>query len=193
VSSGCRCHLCIINWNAFDLSLVCALNNELMSANRVGIIQAELDFALDAGVVFDPSVEVQLDCYMCHRRCRTVVFRVGASQTICMPSKHDFPGRLVNHKFHQHGSWHIAEYKLEYEYQMFRDVKYPDEKRYGSKEPGAPTWARVSFNIVCPNCGQKSRHSTQNNISRPWQCVCKCGFLLYSETTEMPQLSWHAS
>lgn len=161
-----------------------------MSAPRIGIVRASLDFVPDAVVAFDRKLEVSLDCHVCQRRCRTVIFRSGETHGICTPTKHDFPGRILNVESRVEGSAQVAVFVFEYEHEPFRDAKYPDERRYGTMGLGAPTWARVSFDVTCPACRKRSQHSTQNNIVRPWQCLCKCGCPLYSETVEMPQLSW---
>ena len=161
-----------------------------MSAHRIGIVRASLEFVADAQVAFDETLEVSLDCHVCRRRCRTVIFRPGASDGICTPTRHAFPGRILNVESRAEGNAHIAIFLFRYEHEPFRDAKYPDEQRYGTKELGAPTWARVSFSVTCPGCGTRSEHSTQTNLVRPWRCICNCGRPLYAETAEMPQLSW---
>lgn len=161
-----------------------------MSAHRIGIIRASLEFVPNAVVAFDRKLEVSLDCHVCQRRDRTVIFRPGETHGICTPTKHAFPGRILNVESRVEGNAHIAIFLFEYEHEPFRDTKYPDERRYATMELGAPSWARVSFDVTCPACGERSQHSTQNNIVRPWRRMCKCGRPLYAETAEMPQLSW---
>jgi len=97
---------------------------------------------------------------------------------------------MLNVEFRKEGDAHVAVYLFQYEYTPFRDTKYPDERRYQTMERGAPTWARVSFEVTCPRCGKCSQESTQNNNVRPRRCLCMCGNLLFNETVEMPQLSW---
>lgn len=150
-----------------------------------------LEFVPGAHVSFDQGLEVSLDCYACQRRCRTIIFKPDKSAGICTPTSHEFPGRLLNFESRSEGNVQVAVLLFEYEHEAFRDAKYPDEVRYRSTDAGSPTWARVSFAVTCPACGQRTQQSTQNNICRPWRCVCRtCRQPLYFETEEMPQLSW---
>jgi len=162
-----------------------------MPDRRIGTARASLEFAPGARVTFEQKLEVSLDCYVCRRRDRTVVFRADEAAGICTPTRHPFPGRMLSFESGTQGNTHVASISFEYDYERFGDAKYPDEQRYIAFEPGAPSWARVSFEVTCPACERRSGHSTQNNIVRPWRCACSCGHFLYSETTEMPQLSWH--
>ncbi len=154
-----------------------------MSAARIGIVRASLEFVSNAVVAFDRKLEVSLDCHVCQRRCRTVIFRPAETHGVCNTTKHAkhaFPGRILDVESRVEGNAHVAVFLFEYEHEPFRDAKYPDERRYETMELGAPTWARVSFDVTCPACGERSQHSTLNNIVRPWRCVCNCGRVLYS-------------
>jgi hypothetical protein len=157
-----------------------------MSPRRTGTIYAELEFASRAVVDFSPDLEVSLDCHVCRRCHRTVIFRSGALHGVCTPTRHDFPGRLLSSEASERADWRSSRYLIDYEYVPFRDAKYPES----APSEGAPTWARVSFKVKCPACGVVSPHSTQNNIVRPWRCTCKCGGHLYNESLPMPTLSW---
>jgi hypothetical protein len=147
---------------------------------QVAEISARFAFADGALVRFCEILEVSLDCCVCHRCRRTVILKVGAVQGKCTTG-HPFPGKIVG----MEANADSVVYRLEYWFEPFEDVKYPDRR----KAQGRPTWARVGFELVCPKCGQASRQSSQNNIVRPWTCHCKCGHVLYTESDEMPVLA----
>src|SRR5262249_43973958 len=95
--------------------------------------------------------------------------------------------RLAGKKVAQDGHVASVVYRVVYRYEPFVDAKYPD-KRLPS---GRPRWARVAFHVACPKCGSVKKTSTQNNIVRPWVCLCQqCGCVLYTEQDEQPVLSW---
>jgi len=138
-----------------------------------------------ATVTFGDTIEVSLDCCVCHRCHRTVIFEVGKVEGQCTPTGHAFPGKVMGKEAGQIGSTASATYMLDYWYEPFQDAKYADRR----KPEGRPNWARVPFAVICPSCGQSNKASTQNNIVRPWVCHCKCGQELYTELEEMPVLS----
>jgi hypothetical protein len=139
-------------------------------------------FAFTDGVVatFSDTLEVSLDCCICHRCRCTVIFKVDGAEGKCTPTGHPFPGKIVA----MEASAGLVVYRLEYWYESFVDAKYPDRR----KAQNRPTWGRIGFDVVCPKCRQTSHQSTQNNIVRPWSCACKCGQLLFTESDEMPIL-----
>jgi hypothetical protein len=140
-------------------------------------------FALAPGVsaAFSETLEVSLDCCICHRCHRTVVFQAGGFDGKCTPTGHSFPGKLIGK---EPGPTSVV-YRLEYWYEPFADAKYPDRRT----PTGWPTWGRVELEVVCPSCGQAQRCSTQTNIARPLVCRCRCGYELYIESEKMPVLS----
>jgi len=83
-----------------------------MSALRIGIVRASLEFDPNAVVAFDRKLEVSLDCHVCRRRCRTVIFRPGEAHGVCTPTKHAFSGRILNVDSRVEGNAHIAVYLL---------------------------------------------------------------------------------
>jgi hypothetical protein len=100
-------------------------------------------------------------------------------------SGHDFCGSLTHVELRSSG----ARIEFRYEYEPFKDAKYPDEGRYAGFEPGAPTWVRIYFAVRCSRCADESEHSTQTNIGRPYNGVCHCGWILYRDV-EPPKLTW---
>ena len=148
---------------------------------RIAQISARFAFAEGSRVTFRDGLEVSLDCCICQRCRRTVIFKVGEVEGKCTPTGHPFPGKIVRLKANADS----VVYGLEYWYEPFEDAKYPDRR----KAQDRPTWARVGFDIACPKCGQESRQSSQNNIVRPRTCHCKCGHVLFTESDEMPELA----
>ena len=154
---------------------------------RLGFAEFKLVLGKDVTVAFEQRIEVSLDCTSCRRRCRTVVFPGLHVPGRCDPRRHPFGGQLVQFQAVEHG----ARYEFEYSYSPFVDEKYPDEKRYGGHERGAPSWVRAYFETTCPSCGNSRTGGTQTNIVRPWTCVCTCGVPLYTDTVP-PTLGWVA-
>jgi hypothetical protein len=148
---------------------------------QVAEVSARFAFAAGAAVTFSDSLEVSLDCCICHRCRRTVIFQLGGVEGKCTPTGHPFPGKLVGREA---GPSSVA-YRLEYWFEPFEDAKYKVIRQVGPR----PTWGRVGFTVVCPRCGESSRCSTQTNIVRPCHTDCKCGLRLYTEQDEMPVLS----
>jgi hypothetical protein len=147
-------------------------------------VSARFAFAQGATVTFSDTLEVSLDCCVCHRCWRTVIFQLGGIDGKCTPTSHSFPGKLVAKDVGREGLEAFVAYLIEYQFEPFEDVKYPD------RIPAElPTWGRVGFEVICPRCGEVSWQSTQNNIVRPWTQKCKCGLPLFTETVEMPGLS----
>lgn len=144
-------------------------------------ISTHLALATGATVTFSDSVEVSLDCCVCRRCIRTVVFELGRAEGLCTPTGHPFPGRIADM---QAGPRSIT-YRIEYQYEPFEDAKYPGIRR---PQPH-PRWARVSFAVTCPRCGASSPLSAQNNEGRPWTARCSCREALYTTRKEMPQLA----
>ena len=148
---------------------------------RVAQISAQFAFADGAVVTFSDTLEVSLDCCVCHRCRRTVIFKIGGVEGKCTPTGHPFPGKIVC----MEANANSVVYRLEYWYEPFEDAKYPERR----KAQDRPTWGRVGFDVECPKCGQANRQSSQNNIVRPRTCHCKCGQVLFTESDEMPMLS----
>jgi hypothetical protein len=75
-------------------------------------------------------------------------------------------------------------YLVAYRYEPFVDAKYANVR-----PSGTPTWGRVSFEIVCPACGERGAHSVQTNKVRPSEGRCPCGAVLFREERETPLLT----
>ena len=88
---------------------------------RSAAISARFAFADGAAVTFSDTLEVSLDCCICHRCRRTVVFKVGGVEGKCTPTGHPFPGKIVGVE----ASANSVVYRLEYWYESFEDAKYP--------------------------------------------------------------------
>jgi|GEM_PF-1462637 len=154
--------------------------------NRIAEISVSLPFTSGASVTFDDKIEVSLDCHVCRRYHRTVIFSKGESKGKCLPKKHPFPGRITAKEVSQDKRLTTVKYRLFFDYEPFTVEKSPETL----KTSGKLTWARVSYMITCPACGEFTEGSTQNNLVRPLNYYCDCGQLLYSEVKEMPVLSW---
>lgn len=109
-----------------------------------------------------------------------IVFGVDWAEGIGTPTEHSFPGKILSRVETAADS---VIYRIEYWYEPFEDVKYPDSRNL---KAGRPDWARISFDIVCPNCQLATQHSVQNNIVRPRTAFCKCGQALFTNVVEMP-------
>jgi hypothetical protein len=151
----------------------------------VAEVAVRLKFAPGATVSFGDPLELSLDCPVCRRRRRTVIFREGQTEGVCTPTRHPFPGRITGKEVVQHGLTWSAAYRVAYRYEPFTDAKYPSEK-----PSGQPSWARMPFEVVCPECGRVTKTSTQSNLVRPRSCQCQCGRVLFTEQDPMPALSF---
>lgn len=136
-------------------------------------------------ISFKQYVEVSLDCSKCSRTHRTVIFGPSDQPGRCTPSGHEFLGQVSAVVTKEKGALFRREiecfFTLTYEYLTVSDLKYPHRA-----SSALPTWGRIHFTTKCPNCGNVSESSVQNNTVRPWTCVCKCGNTLYTEKTEFP-------
>jgi hypothetical protein len=151
---------------------------------RVAEVAVRFEFPARAMICYRDPLELSLDCPVCRRCWRTVIFREGQAEGKCTPTGHAFPGRITS-KYEAHdGGVASVVYRVAYRYEPFTDAKYP------SRRPsGEPSWGRVAFEVTCPECGEVTQASTQTNIVRPWTCRCKCGCVLYTERDEQPVLS----
>lgn len=152
---------------------------------RVVKAAVRFEFATGAAVTFGDTLEVSLDCCVCRRCGRTVFFREGEAKGRCTPTGHAFDGRVIGKEVTQDGPVASVVYRVVYRYESFVDAKYPDERQPSER----PRWCRVAFEIVCPKCGRVTKASTQNNVVRPWVCLCECRCTLYTEWDEQPVLS----
>ena len=139
-------------------------------------LKIQINLENDALVTFDSFIEISLDCFICRRSHRTIGLRYGEVSAKCIKGNHTYPAKVT--EMNQTES--KATYYIEYDYNEFED------KRYKMLSDGIIKWARVHFKIICPKCKKEIDCSTQNNLSRPWSCFCKCGQLLYTEKDEMP-------
>jgi hypothetical protein len=143
-------------------------------------------------ILFEQYLEISLDCSQCSRTHRTVVFESNDQLGRCTPSGHEFEGKVSKLAVKEIKGIFSNEvecyFKLCYEYSEVKDKKYPN--RVSSS---LPTWGRVHFAVTCPKCGNSAKHSTQNNIVRPWTNICNCGYKLYTEKKEFPVFAYEAS
>lgn len=151
---------------------------------RVVQLAVRLQLAPGITVEFSGPLEISLDCPVCHRRERTIVFHEGEAQGTCTPTGHAFPGRITGKRTGQDGRMAWAEYRVRYICQQSSDTLQP-----GLGSPGAPTWSRASFEASCPQCARITHASTQTNLVRPQMHRCTCGHMLYTDDTEQPSLS----
>ena len=153
---------------------------------RIAEVTVRFEFPVGAQVTFNDSLELSLDCPVCRRCCRTVAFWVGESEGRCSPTRHAFPGRIINKQVAQEGKVTSVVFRVRYSYEPFTDAKYLEKR----KPSGEPTWGRIQFQVKCPLCGEVRNAFTQTNIVRPWLCQCKCGCDLYTDQDLQPVLSW---
>jgi hypothetical protein len=143
---------------------------------KTAILEVKINLETDVLLTFDSFIEISIDCFICKRNHRTIGIKFGEDNAKCFKENHTYPAKIIEMKL----SENKAEYYIEYDYNEFED------KRYKIPSDGLIKWARVHFKIICSNCKKEIDCSTQNNLSRPWSCFCKCGQLLYTEKEEMP-------
>jgi hypothetical protein len=152
---------------------------------RVAEIAVQFEFADGATISFGDPLEVALDCPICRRCWRTVVFHEGHTEGKCTPTGHSFHGYIIAKEEAQSGPVASVIYRVRYSYEPFTDAKYPGVR----ETSGEPTWGRVAFEVACSRCGHITKASTQTNIRRPWASRCECGCVLYTEWVEQPVLT----
>lgn len=147
--------------------------------NRLYKTEIKCEFQLTENVLLKvkPYLEASFPCVNCKRAERTVVFSEIGAAGICTPRKKcsGFKGELKAFNVLDVDGSKVASYDIEYEYSIFKDLK-----RQKEAEPGS-SWARVSYTIVCPKCGEEKEGSTQTNLVRPYRRICTCGNVLYNE------------
>jgi hypothetical protein len=90
--------------------------------NQLAEIAVSFDFAAGALVTFGDPLEVSLDCPVCRRCGRTVVFHEGQAEAKCTPTGHAFPGRIISKQpFHQRSTASVV-YRIAYTYEHFTDA-----------------------------------------------------------------------
>ena len=160
--------------------------------NKNFLIKIAYQFPMGCMINPDESVEVSLDCSTCKKRYRTVVITKHKSECYCTPTKHPFNAvikeidvnKTVKRNFLLKKELTEIVYHIEYDYDEFVDER---NKYAPSHSSPLPSWARVYFNITCPECNHTQKQSTQNNIVRPLKVFCeKCSSLLYKEKVELP-------
>jgi uncharacterized protein YbaR (Trm112 family) len=153
---------------------------------RIASIYMSLTVAEGVQLVYGNELEVSLDCPNCKRNRRTVIFHIGNTKGCCTPRRKcgNFPGQIIHKQKYYSEQTYFVSYKIRYEYEPFIDLKS------GDKSVGLPTWERIHFTLVCPNCSRLLKRSIQNNIVRPWSCYCECGRLMYTEEEEIPRFLW---
>lgn len=149
-------------------------------------ITVRLEFTAGATVSFLDSLLVSLDCPVCCRCWRTVVFQEGEPEGICTPTGHPFSGQMIDKVVARDGAVTSVVYRVAYRYEPFIDAKHPDQR----KSDGKPTWSRVGFQVTCPRCQRVNENDIQTNIERPLTIRCDCGCVLYEERETMPVISW---
>lgn len=162
----------------------CWLNNSVM--NRIASITVSISLNEGVSATAEKAIAISLDCSDCLANKRTVVFEEGVNHGVCHSSQHWFRGVwLRSDEQIANGRFEVT-YEVLYQYEPFIDVK-PGPSAGPSE--GAPTWARVYFNLLCPRCKASQRASTQSNLVRPCVHTCECGFELYTDDAP-PALSW---
>ncbi len=103
-----------------------------------------------------------------------------AKPAYCTPTRHVHSGQVLGNEIRRVTDRAEIIYQFSYECEPFWD------KEYQSTASNELSWSRISFTLTCPQCGKATERSTQQNIVRPWICVCDCGYLLYVDDEETP-------
>jgi hypothetical protein len=148
-------------------------------------------------VTFADLLELSLDCSICQRLRRTIMLTSGNETSaitprmevislslhdrpaICTPSLHTFPGQITDKTVDKTGLPTVT-FNVRYDFVPFTEMKYG--KTYLAQPE--PTWARIHFSLLCPQCGTIRKKTTQTNLVRPWTTSCDCGYPLF--TDDMP-------
>lgn len=157
-------------------------------------IQIKAIFELKEGTTIEPSrtIEVSLDCSTCKKRYRTVVIKEQKDESFCTPTLHKFDAVItkiyvnntVEKKFLRKKYFTEIVYHIDYFYKEFIDTRGKYSENHS--RPIAD-FARIYFNITCPNCHHIQRESTQNNLGLPFKALCeKCSSVLYKQEQELP-------
>jgi hypothetical protein len=144
-------------------------------------VEAALHLAEGVEVSFDDKLEVSLDCCVCCRIGRTIVFDLVARTACCTPTGHTFPGSVERKSVATTESVTTVTYRLQYDSGEFVDPKH--------QNPSVPhpTWGRIGFTLACPKCGSQEHYSVQNNVARPRIKWCgQCKLPLFESFEEMP-------
>jgi len=114
----------------------------------------------------DLPLEVSLDCPVCQRRRRTVLFAALNSPGLCPYGRHEF-GWWVSVTV----SPGAVRLEFDYDYVPFVDAKHTTNEDtyapYAGREKGAPTWVRFRYWVQC-GCGLRRRYLSDENA----QCGC---------------------
>ena len=151
---------------------------------RIAEIAVRIELAPGATLKVCDPLEVALDCAICRRCYRTVVFYEGQLQGFCTPTGHAFPGRITGTHLAPSSPRASVAYQLLYHYEPFTDAKYPERR-----PSGHPTWARVNFQVVCPSCRRVTDATISSNDARPLEWRCACGDVLFIDREAQPVLS----
>ena len=142
-------------------------------------IRASLLMSPDVKITLGEPLEVSLDCHICNRQRRTVVMPEG-KPAYCTPTRHVHSAQVLGNEIRRTTDRAEIIYQFSYEFENFWD------KKYQSTASNKLGWSRISFTLTCPQCGKDMERSTQQNIVRPWSCVCDCGYVLYVDDEETP-------
>jgi len=126
-----------------------------------------------------PYLEVSFACSNCKRNRRTIIFRNVGARGICTPKGKciGYPGILKSLELIQQ-SEQKAVFCISHSYTEFIDSKYKNTSK------PEPTWARINYIMTCPMCMEQTEGSTQNNIVRPIETLCGCGYKLNTEKSD---------
>ncbi len=149
--------------------------------DTIATVEIAMQLNPNAQLRVEGDLEVSLDCPVCRRIHRTVVFS-AATPAYCTPTRHSFPGKLITTTVTTEDLQTLAVYTIQYETGAFVDPKY----HYPSVRH--PTWARVYFRIRCSKCGAAKDCGFQNNVSGPFTESCRCGPMAVSHAPELPVL-----
>jgi hypothetical protein len=146
-------------------------------------VEADFTFAEGAHATFGDLLELSLDCFICKRTHRTVGIRKGMEESICTPTQHPFPAKILEKTISIVGKVASILYRVEYWYSPFVDLKR------NNNSSSLPQWGRLYLDLTCPRCNTESKAGTQTNIVRPRTFICSCGCPLYTETEISPIVS----
>lgn len=150
--------------------------------NHVATFTCTLTVESGVTVEYLDELEASMDCLVCKRRHRTVIFHRGERWPKCTGRQNcnGFCGELETITQSSTGREFTGTYVIRFAYLRFTDLKH------NNKSKGDVRWGRVHLRVNCPSCGVSKDSSIQTNSVRPFTYHCECGYALFTETVEMP-------
>ncbi|NUW46777.1 hypothetical protein [Nonomuraea rhodomycinica] len=140
---------------------------------EITAVLSGIEHAHRAGLFWDPTIELSLDCFICERLGRTTVLKYGAERAVCMSGRneqHITAARIAAYDVTVQDDRLALRSVVDFWWAPFRDAE-----RGGQATP-LSRWARLSYGCRCPHKEESSAGSVQSNLPRPQRLYCrKCG------------------